>query len=1194
MLSAIGSLVPNTLPQREGKGAGSNNKSRKGLRDLMMINSDNAMVNNSKSMSGSSSSSSTLPTTADLLNEGHHEMTTKMMTTSNLNTNDGISRGDFYVDISTSSASPFQQKGDVILFNTNIHYEMDIINEDGIDGYNSKVGSAESATNDRLLQSFSSRPPIQSPVSSPTSIPVPTVAPTTPSVVLEDVLSSTSASSSSTFLPTFQPSAAGTSKEKSLVTSTDTVIIRETLRVYGSVYFLCFIVFCLARKHYPRLYNIRSWVPEFKCKLATQSLPKTTPPPTPTKDEESRANTNAAAVDGQQQRVVMNGTSNIEHNINNLDGDDEVGRLYGISGSGYLSWVRNIYKVSDDDMLQQCGMDATCFLRCLRLGTNLGLFGIFNALWLIPLFLTSESSPDTEYLTDAFVLASVANVPSGSHRFMAVVVAAYLITFYALHNITKEYDWYIKMRHQFLSQRLVRNYAVYVSGIPTDYRSSYALRDFFQNCSWNSAVFDCHIAMDIPKLEAKVAKREAIVKKLEHVMALEKRRGVTHTHWKLSLPSSKKLLPRWFRKASNKASRTRVFSDGSYDFESDNNHLPIVTEKVDSVETYRAQLNQLNHEISLAIGKTQNFNDKNRQYLSRSSSGASSNFGRGKNHSSPGPLFSASRNLFATISDSDSYLNGATTDDNKSNKTPDDDQEIALSLSPIQEANSGSPISVTSAPSPPSPPRSPRSSFVDSHQMDGNNKNNAMSAKTLETAISTSTLGQLDPIMEDLDALDESQMTPFVDGSFDSHLDRKPPAKDSLSPSSSSPKRSAKSSPAKPGDKDSTPSKNNVQGKANGPNDNGISGYLDQQGRESPPHPFLSLFGFDPILSPHAHHDVPSRQNNFEANLRRIRSNERDDDDDDSNGDPDGEVEISFVKEDNDDSSLDDEKSSTSDLAHVDIETGLPLRSVDKEYSSKSLQDSVSENSMGSGSDFCGSTTDDSLTSGNRRRKRRHHQLGKRLSSGRRLIGDAAGQVTDGVKKVRDKSVGGVKHVARSSVKGVKHVAESGAQGVKLVAESGGKSVKRVAESGAHGVKLVTESKVGKGVKRVAVSGVNQLRATDNFLGATLAAGGSLVAESAAVVAPMLRNLEDGQPREAGFVVFRDLYTTQAARQMLQHPTPGQIMIEPAPRPEDVIWRNVGLSEKARRSGRLLSLVASIALALFWSIVSIHFEKWGL
>jgi hypothetical protein len=35
----------------------------------------------------------------------------------------------------------------------------------------------------------------------------------------------------------------------------------------------------------------------------------------------------------------------------------------------------------------------------------------------------------------------------------------------------------------------------------------------------------------------------------------------------------------------------------------------------------------------------------------------------------------------------------------------------------------------------------------------------------------------------------------------------------------------------------------------------------------------------------------------------------------------------------------------------------------------------------------------------------------------------------------------------------------------------------------------------------------------------------------------MRMNLSEGQPREAGFVVFNDLYTTQAARQMLQHPS---------------------------------------------------------
>ena len=47
------------------------------------------------------------------------------------------------------------------------------------------------------------------------------------------------------------------------------------------------------------------------------------------------------------------------------------------------------------------------------------------------------------------------------------------------------------------------------------------------------AVLEAHVALDIPHLDSKVAKRDALVAKLEHAIALEKIRGtsVTTTHW---------------------------------------------------------------------------------------------------------------------------------------------------------------------------------------------------------------------------------------------------------------------------------------------------------------------------------------------------------------------------------------------------------------------------------------------------------------------------------------------------------------------------------------------------------------------------------------------------------------------------------------------------------------------------------------
>lgn len=63
------------------------------------------------------------------------------------------------------------------------------------------------------------------------------------------------------------PTTSPTSESGALVQSNDAEIIRDTLRVYGSIYLGCFLMFCVVRRRYPKLYNLRSWVPEMKSDL---------------------------------------------------------------------------------------------------------------------------------------------------------------------------------------------------------------------------------------------------------------------------------------------------------------------------------------------------------------------------------------------------------------------------------------------------------------------------------------------------------------------------------------------------------------------------------------------------------------------------------------------------------------------------------------------------------------------------------------------------------------------------------------------------------------------------------------------------------------------------------------------------------------------------------------------------------------
>ena len=247
------------------------------------------------------------------------------------------------------------------------------------------------------------------------------------------------------------------------VTGNSSIIV-NTLRVYGSFYAVAIVLFEFLRRRYPRLYSIRSWVPEQECELAK------------------------------------------------------------VKYQGLFSWFWKVYQVSDKDIFEQCGMDNLCFLRALRFCRHLAVVGVINALWLLPIYRTAKESPETSSVTDDLDRFTLANIPSSSVRFFATVLAAYVMVLYTMYLLSKEFQWYTYWRHKFLSQRVPRNYAVYVYGIPKEFRSSYKLAAYFRSCSSETAVLEAHVAMDTPQLEKLQAEREGIINRLEHLDGVEKRR----------------------------------------------------------------------------------------------------------------------------------------------------------------------------------------------------------------------------------------------------------------------------------------------------------------------------------------------------------------------------------------------------------------------------------------------------------------------------------------------------------------------------------------------------------------------------------------------------------------------------------------------------------------------------------------------
>lgn len=140
----------------------------------------------------------------------------------------------------------------------------------------------------------------------------------------------------------------------------DAELIRGTFRAFGSMFAIMLFMCCYLRRRAPRCYNVRSWIPGLGCDLAKDQF-------------------------------------------------------------GFLSWMWKVYQISDDEILDQCGLDALCFLRVITLGFKVCCVGIFNSIYLLPLYATAEESVETASVVDTLEVLSLSNVPSGSKILLGTV-----------------------------------------------------------------------------------------------------------------------------------------------------------------------------------------------------------------------------------------------------------------------------------------------------------------------------------------------------------------------------------------------------------------------------------------------------------------------------------------------------------------------------------------------------------------------------------------------------------------------------------------------------------------------------------------------------------------------------------------------------------------------------------------------------
>jgi hypothetical protein len=192
----------------------------------------------------------------------------------------------------------------------------------------------------------------------------------------------------------------------------------------------------------------------------------------------------------------------------------KVRRLTGHSAppplrQGWFAWVGDVLSVSDDDVLDICGLDALVFVRFLRMSFFIMAINfVVGLLVLIPLY----TQHDEEGVTGVNYY-SLANVPPQSWDTWGSVVFAYFFAATSCYALYREFQFTADMRHRFLTKDSPHQFTVLVENIPEELRTSADLQAKFEEFH-PGTVQQAYVLMDTSELAAAVKEAKDVVQRL--------------------------------------------------------------------------------------------------------------------------------------------------------------------------------------------------------------------------------------------------------------------------------------------------------------------------------------------------------------------------------------------------------------------------------------------------------------------------------------------------------------------------------------------------------------------------------------------------------------------------------------------------------------------------------------------------------
>lgn len=254
--------------------------------------------------------------------------------------------------------------------------------------------------------------------------------------------------------------------------------------------------------------------------------------------------------------------------------------------NGFLKWVKPTLMTPDEELIARVGLDGYMFLRVIRAFMRLFVaFTVIGIGIILPLNHVGQSDqPGLESFT-------IGNIKD-NERLYAHVIACYLFTAAILYMMYHEYYTYIRLRHECLTtpehRVSARATTILVLGVPRQLNNETDLKNLYN--VFPGGVKRIWLNREPTRLIDLTAKRMKALNKLENAETV--------------------FLEKYLKYLAKDGGSGQDVENGNKiptSLRPTHKTIPLIGKKVDSIETYRDEINKLNEEINDQRTKTDTF-----------------------------------------------------------------------------------------------------------------------------------------------------------------------------------------------------------------------------------------------------------------------------------------------------------------------------------------------------------------------------------------------------------------------------------------------------------------------------------------------------------------------------------------------------------------------------------------------------------